>query len=134
MGVDATLFVLGHSGSGVGFVEHVLGLERDSDLWTALEEVVGAHKHRRWPQLQLPRGSWVNYSGDVPEGYEDHESGYLQSDSYDGDFWAFKGKHLAGVCRVSDGDYPEWRSELNEAVLAFVSTHCAECDVVVFWH
>lgn len=138
MGVDATLFVIAdYSSFGVGYVQHVFRLQRDRDLWDPLEQMQRNQKHRTWPTVQLPCGSWSNYSGEVPEGWEDRESGHLQSDCYGNVLDAFRGRLLADVKREEAGSFPDWDDSFNRAVFAFIAEHFAEHfaehDVIVFW-
>ena len=129
MGVDVTLMVLApYSDKRCGFVTTVISLNRDRDLWDELVEVEKAYANTVWPNIQLPRSAWCNFSGERPKGEEwkDRECGHLQEDNYGGSFKSFKGHHLMGKKSTYQ--------DLNTAALAFIAEHYPHNDVIIFWH
>lgn len=125
MGIDASLFVIAKwSTNGTGFVEHVLRLDRDSELWEQLHSIPTV---KDWPIVQLPCGTWSVFSdGEEPVskgGAE--ERGYLTEDSYGDSLVARSGAAVAMAATTS---------AFNHNVLRFVGEMFGDRDIVVFWH
>ena len=123
MGVDATLMVIGHGADDEGYCTTAFRLDRDRDLWPSMEALPKRHL---FEHVVVPQGPWCNYAGDVPEGYEERECGYIQKDAYGNTLHACKGRDFESV----ESDF----SDFNNAVLAFVIEHYANHYIVIFWH
>jgi hypothetical protein len=135
MGVSMTIYVVAPYGE---FIHHAIRLNDDKGLVDPLETYIKENYHHKWPQLQLPNGAWCNYSGEVPKGFEDRESGWLQDDCYGNAFKAIKGKQLANIKREEDGSFlwpsANWDDSFNKAMFTFIVKHFPEHDIVVFFH
>lgn len=126
MGLDLTLCVLTRwfeTGDEVGYIEHVLRMNRDSDLFAKILRIPG---RIACPRVQMPRVSWCTYAdGSRPADHADRELGYLDRDPYGSVLTACTGREL-GVLAEAEG--------FNGATLRFVGEMFAARHIVLLWH
>ena len=123
MGVDCSLFVLASFSDPEreGYVYHSFRLNRRREQWDLLGAVP---KRQHWPQVQVPRGGHTTYEGgEVPDGFEDRERGYLSGNPYGDKLYSCKGRDLP---QITGGG-------LNGNILDFVRENFADLDVIIFW-